>query len=248
MYKLRQFLCWLKRVVDWMLIPKLFWLSFVTIFLICIPLQIFGASELIFRLSGLVLQCFSILTVIWGIHITRSQFNQPSLTSVVVDWLKRFPTYHKGKTIMGELSGENSSTGRLEFKNWDDLHENPTLEDRVHAAEKNLNILRSSIKNMHNRIDEQNQAQNELLKKESSERLQEVSKLRDSILNLGTGGLHISAIGAFWLFVGVVLSTTAPELEKLLNISSSQTRLDTSDCQCHRNNSKISELKRRGAG
>jgi hypothetical protein len=32
----------------------------------------------------------------------------------------------------------------------------------------------------------------------------------------GTGGVHISAIGASWLFVGVILSTAAIEIAELL--------------------------------
>jgi hypothetical protein len=33
----------------------------------------------------------------------------------------------------------------------------------------------------------------------------------------GTGGIHISAIGASWLFVGVILSTAAVEIVQWLN-------------------------------
>jgi len=32
----------------------------------------------------------------------------------------------------------------------------------------------------------------------------------------GTGGVHISAIGASWLFVGIILSTAAPEIAEFL--------------------------------
>jgi len=54
------------------------------------------------------------------------------------------------------------------------------------------------------------------LKCEEHSRQTEDSAIREMLEAAGTGGVHISAIGASWLFVRVILSTAAIELDKLL--------------------------------
>lgn len=55
------------------------------------------------------------------------------------------------------------------------------------------------------------------LRDEERTRKSETEAIRKELEATGTGGVHISAIGASWLFVGVVLSTAAVEISKCLN-------------------------------
>ena len=52
----------------------------------------------------------------------------------------------------------------------------------------------------------------EELEAERSSGQAEDERTRGMLETTAIGGVHISAIGATWLFVGVVLSTAAPEI------------------------------------
>ncbi len=56
----------------------------------------------------------------------------------------------------------------------------------------------------------------EALRNEEQIRQAEDTVIRKRLEATGTGGVHISAIGASWLFVGVVLSTAGVEIAELL--------------------------------
>ena len=66
-------------------------------------------------------------------------------------------------------------------------------------------------------MDEEFQKTASELKNEAEARKSEDDAIRKQLEATGTGGVHISAIGASWLFVGVVLSTAAVEISKCLN-------------------------------
>jgi hypothetical protein len=88
-----------------------------------------------------------------------------------------------------------------------------TIEARVEALEKNLI-------SMHERIKEQMAEEvskiTDSLKREEQTRQAEDTTIRETLKTTATGGVHISAIGASWLFLGVILSTASIEIAKLL--------------------------------
>jgi len=65
-------------------------------------------------------------------------------------------------------------------------------------------------------MDEKFQKTADKLKREEQSRQAEDSTIREKLEVTGTGGVHISVIGASWLFVGVILSTAAIEIAELL--------------------------------
>lgn len=65
-------------------------------------------------------------------------------------------------------------------------------------------------------MDEEFQKIVNALKREEQSRQEEDSAIRKKLEATGTGGVHISAIGASWLFVGVILSTAADKISELL--------------------------------
>lgn len=65
-------------------------------------------------------------------------------------------------------------------------------------------------------MDEEFRKTAEALKNEEQTRQAEDNANRAKLEATGTGGVHISAIGASWLFVGVVLSTAGVEIAELL--------------------------------
>ncbi|HEX7677591.1 MAG TPA: hypothetical protein VF713_05665, partial [Thermoanaerobaculia bacterium] len=76
------------------------------------------------------------------------------------------------------------------------------LHDRITATE--------------HEFDEQLRKSKDGLAAEAAARQGEVEQIRKMLDTTATGGVHITAIGATWLFIGVVLSTAAPELANWL--------------------------------
>jgi hypothetical protein len=86
------------------------------------------------------------------------------------------------------------------------------LEQRVASLEANVRHLNKRIDDSLRELDEIEREQKEALKQERQERTAEDNKIAAKLETSNTGGLHISAIGALWLFIGVALSTAGPEI------------------------------------
>ena len=54
------------------------------------------------------------------------------------------------------------------------------------------------------------------MKREEQARAAEDQVIRHKLETTETGGIHVTAMGALWLFVGVTLSTASPEIAKWL--------------------------------
>lgn len=175
-----------------------------------------GTSEPVIRLTGLALQVLGIGTVIWGISETRALFGHPSITSKAKGWLGRFPLL-KRNIVLGVAGCEmNAAFGKARAYVTYSPVPTPTVEARLDALEKNIVSIHERISQAQNEMDQELQKANEALKAEKQSREAEDSALHAKLEATGTGGVHISAIGASWLFVGVLLSTAAIEIEKLL--------------------------------
>ena len=94
--------------------------------------------------------------------------------------------------------------------------ENPTIDARLEALEKNITSIHERITQAQNEMDAEFQKAANALKHEEQLRQSEDNEIRKKLEATGTGGVHISAIGAAWLFVGVILSTAAIEIAELL--------------------------------
>ena len=65
-------------------------------------------------------------------------------------------------------------------------------------------------------LDEQARDHSHAIEKERQTRAAEHMRLWDRLEATETGGLSLSAVGVLWLWIGVILSTVAPELAKWL--------------------------------
>jgi len=91
-----------------------------------------------------------------------------------------------------------------------------SAQARIEALEKNIKHVQGRISSLETDLDEQGQELRESLEAERRTRANETERLRARLEATETGGLHLSAIGAAWLLVGVTLSTAAPELARWL--------------------------------
>jgi hypothetical protein len=80
--------------------------------------------------------------------------------------------------------------------------ENPTIETRLEALEKNVISIHERISQTQKEMDEELGKTADALKREEQSRQAEDRAIREKLEATGTGGVHISAIGASWLFVG----------------------------------------------
>jgi hypothetical protein len=169
-------------------------------------------TEPVIRITGLVLQLFGISSVIWGISETRALFGHPSIASKTKAWFGRFPPIRRYAPVPGDGLSVSASiiSGRMHSVHTPDP--NATVEARVATLELNIDAIHTRIS--HNEADVDREFRNtaDQLRQEQHAREAEDSAMHNKLEATGTGGVHISAIGASWLFVGVVLSSASPEI------------------------------------
>lgn len=175
-----------------------------------------NTSEAIIRLTGLVLQLLGILTIAWGISETRALFGYPSLTLKIRKWLNRFPFLPR-KPINATLNASALVlTGNARAYVTHASGENPTVEARIDALERNVVLINERINSIYQEMDKEMRNVTDKIRREEETRRTEDLSIRKRLEAAGAGGIHISAIGASWLFVGVILSTVAPEIARFL--------------------------------
>jgi hypothetical protein len=204
---------WLKQFAHWIVLrPKLVWLTLIVVVAALIVALWIGASERLIRLTGLIFQLFGIATVIRGIELTRRLFGHPTLLSAASEWWKQYPPYRRG-VVIGVGTAEIAVTGgKARGYVTSNPPANAMLEQRVASLEANVRHLNKRIDDSLRELDEIEREQKEALKQERQERTAEDNKIAAKLETSNTGGLHISAIGALWLFIGVALSTAGPEI------------------------------------
>ena len=205
-----------KALWSWLAEAKHAWLAIgVTIIALVISLQP-CTSEPTIRLTGLFMQLLGISTVIWGIWETRALFGHPSFPSKARSWLIRFPLLRR--SVVVPISGVASLgfSGKLRAIAMHGAGPNPTVEARIDALEKNIQAIHDRISQTQQEMDVELGKADGVTKREERERQSEDHAIREKLEATGTGGFHISATGALWLFVGVTLSTAATEIAALL--------------------------------
>ena len=168
------------------------------------------------RLTGLVLQVLGIGTVAWGISETRRLYGHKPLFTVAANWVKRFPLFNR--TYVGRVANAESATAADSVRGYM-THGTPqgaSVEEQLEAVRKNIHALHSRIDAAQSESGRQVSLVRESVERETAERVRSDAETRSLLESTATGGVHISAIGALWLFVGVVLSTAGLEITAML--------------------------------
>jgi hypothetical protein len=205
-----------KALLPWLAEARYVWLALaVSIAALVIALRP-GTTEPVIRLTGLVLQILGIGTVAWGISETRTLYGHKPLFAVARGWIERFPL-RKRNFVLG-AAGIASATAfsRARGHVTHGTPPNPTVEERLDALEKNIGALHKRIGATQKELDEELAKLKTSVSEETRQREQEDQGNRKLIEMTATGGVHISAIGAVWLFVGVILSTAGVEIAAAL--------------------------------
>ena len=174
-------------------------------------------TEPVIRMVGLALQLLGIGTVGWGIAETRALFRHPSFSASIQSWLKRCPAIRQNRVLSADLTASGVATCNARaYVTSGPIGPNATIEERLTILEKNIIQMNNQIIGAQTEMDDELRKVGKLLQKEKEERQMEEKALQELLEATGTGGVHISAIGAFLLFVGVILSTTGTEIAKFI--------------------------------
>lgn len=205
-----------KALLPWLAEARYVWLALVvSIAALVIALRP-GTTEPVIRLTGLVLQILGIGTVAWGISETRALYGHKPLFAVARGWVERFPLRNRNIVFSAAGSASLVLTGRARAHLTHGTPPNPTVNDRLDALEKNIEALHERIGATQKEIDDEISKLKISVSDEARQREQEDQGNLKLVEMTATGGVHISAIGAVWLFVGVVLSTAAVEIASAL--------------------------------
>jgi hypothetical protein len=202
----------LKSVWYWLAEARYVWLSVGGVAVALVISLRPGTAEPTIRMVGLGLQLFGIGTVMWGISETRALFGHASLVSKAKGWLIRFPLLRRSVVISATGVAAGSAVGKARAYGTHGPGANPTTESRLDAIEKNIASIHDRITETQHEIDVESTKTATAFTREEQLRASEDRAIREKLEATGTGGVHISAIGALCLFVGVILSTAAPEI------------------------------------
>lgn len=205
-----------KQLWPWLAEARFAWLALGVIAAALIVALRPHTPEYVIRLTGLVLQLLGIGTVIWGISETRALFGHPSFASKAKSWLEHFPLRRKNVVLVAGAASISAATSKGRGFVTQGAGPNATIETRVDALEKNISLIHKRISGTEKEMDEEFRKATEALKNEEKTRQAEDNALHKKLEATGTGGVHISAIGASWLCVGVALSTAGVEIAELL--------------------------------
>ncbi|MCW5658451.1 MAG: hypothetical protein KIT60_12165 [Burkholderiaceae bacterium] len=206
----------LRALAEWLAEANHVWLA------LAVPLLALGIclrpgmSEPFIRLTGLALQILGIGTVVWGILATRAFFGRPSPIAQVRGWLKRCPLFGGTISASAGTAVSRSFAGRLHGYSSVPIDPKAPVDTRIEVVERNIGLIHERITATIRVFDSDLGELRNHIAEETSKRESTSDHLRARIEEASTGGIHISAIGAAWLFVGVVLSTSAPEIAVLI--------------------------------
>ncbi|WP_319522362.1 hypothetical protein [uncultured Desulfosarcina sp.] len=212
---MRKFIIWIKNIFYWFTKPYLFWITIVVLAASVVQVLYISNSEASFRITGLVLQILGIGTVAYGIHDTRKMFGHPSFLSLTKDWLKRFPKFGGHVRMFASNIQATSMVGNVRGYVWMNAKDDSN-EERIKAIEINLESVNKRLCESQNQIGQCEREIEQGIKKEQDVRTKADRDILDKIEAIETGGLHISAMGVVWLFVGVIMSSIPAELSKLI--------------------------------
>jgi hypothetical protein len=207
---------WLRRLRSWLLEASLVWIAMLIIAGALALSFRPGSSELHVRIAGMVLQWLGIGTVALGLHKTRQLFERPSFWNLLRNWGARFPRW-RGRIIagIGTATGGSVALSSRGY-GWYNVDPAASIDERVDALAKNVERLNKHLIQVQTDLDTEGKLRSDALQAEQASRLQADEGLKSRLEATATGGLHISFVGAIWLFVGITLSSLPNELAAIL--------------------------------
>lgn len=204
---------WITRLLHWLSRARLAAFT-IAVVVAAVWMSFLVHTEPAIRLAGLCLQLLGIAAAALGIRDTRRMFGKLSFLQSLRTWAASWPRF-KPKAQHISLSGTASIGASLSASIWQGVAPDATLEQRIKALEANLKSVDSRLHSAEGAISTNERAIATKLQQEAHERDIQVAELHRKVEAASTDGLRLAAAGAFWLAIGVVLSTASPELLSL---------------------------------
>jgi hypothetical protein len=204
---------WITRLLHWLASARLAVLT-VAVVVVAVCVSLFIHTEPAIRLAGLCLQLLGIAAAALGIRDTRRMFGKPSFLQLLRSWATSWPRF-KPKVQHASASGSISIGSSASATVWHGVTSDATVEQRIEALEANLKGVEGRLCSAEGAISTNERTFTSKLQREAQERGTQVAELHRKVEAASTDGLRLAAAGAFWLTIGVVLSTASPELVAL---------------------------------
>lgn len=208
---------WIKRKWSWAKQNPLFWCNFVFIAAIVAVIWAWPApeaSDLRVKLLGMVLQLVGILTVWHDLTAAARHFGKGgplSFFSSTGKWLKA-GLFGATIQVSGAASISSSCFGTGRIKARQPIDPSAPVLERVTALEALAVQIDADLDSAFRVIDERTSELKSKISAEAAAREHSINDVKRSLENTTTGNYAPLAFGAFWLAVGVVLTTVAPEI------------------------------------
>ena len=164
------------------------------------------------RISGLVLQFVGTTVVIRDINGTRKLFEKPGMLASVGLWLKSFPPFRPKPITISVPAALLPLSGGGRPHITTSFNSNASLADRISELERVVMGLQNVHAQVDRRIDEVKSELAQKIEAERQERIRGEDSAHQLLRAAQTDDFHISALGAIWLLVGMVMSTMPDEL------------------------------------
>jgi hypothetical protein len=165
------------------------------------------------RFGGTILQIMGLFTVALGLWKTRQLFGRPSLVASLKGYLKRLGrVFQQPKPVTGSGSITLPAfdiRGEGRFRHG--LPAGASLDQRVDALEKNLDLLERKFDSKTQNVNKRFAELDERVQRETKERSAADEKVMTQIEEVAVGGLHLESVGLVWLIFGV-LGASVPDV------------------------------------
>lgn len=201
-----------RSYANWLLYePRFVWLCAAGLAAAAAVPFLLGASERSIRLSGLALQLGGIITVVWGVVSTRQFFGLPPVRSVLASWWSRAP-FKPRNIVVGVGGAQLGFFGEAEAHTRVPVDYSAPVDAQIKALERNVSLIHDRISATHAHA----RKKHEELRTTVIEHAAQITEVRTTLAldlrRFGTSGLHVSAIGAAWLFLGSIMGSASAEL------------------------------------
>lgn len=208
---------WIKRKWSWANQNPLFWCNLVFIAAIVAVIWVWPApeaSDFRVRLLGMVLQLVGILTVWLDLTAAARHFGKGGPLSFFVstwEWLKA-GIFGSATIAVGASTTISADVLGGRAKGRQPIDPSAPVLERVTALEALAAQIDADLDSAFRVIDERTSELKSKISTEAAARERSINEVKRSLESTATGNYAPLAFGAFWLFVGVVLATLAPEI------------------------------------
>lgn len=203
---LRHFALWLSRDL------KFLWYAALPVAIAYGIILFWLQSETSAKAGGLLLEFMGVATVAWGLRETRELFEKPSVFGHLKGWFSRFPKYRRNVHLSPGTLTATTSLGKPTLHIWRNTQSGAPIDERVAALEVNLLRVKEELRDTQKDVDKRFSDQEKSLKEEAEGRSESDRRIEEKLEASETGGLHISAMGLFWLMAGMPLTVFPREI------------------------------------